>query len=166
MTDISVEEVPLHVLELTSAPTKFVPWIRELWAFRHVTGILARKDFQTKYKRASFGIVWAVVLPLLQGIVFVVLFTRIGRFGHQGYSYAAFVLAGNLTWSYFATVAAAASTSIVDNSMMTDKVWFPRSIVVLVPCISNLFGLATSLVILLAAMPIVNAPYTWRLVLS
>jgi len=163
MTDTSVEEGTPYQLELTARPTRFVPWMRELWAFREVTAILARKDFQTKYKRASFGIVWAVVLPLLQGIVFVVLLTHIGRFSHLGYSYAAFVLAGNLAWAYFATVAQAASTSIVDNSSMTDKVWFPRTIVALVPSISNLFGLGTSMLILLAAMPIVHAHFTWRL---
>jgi lipopolysaccharide transport system permease protein len=152
-------------LELGPRPTKFGPWIREIWAYRQVTGILARKDFQTKYKRASFGVVWAVVLPLLSGIVFVVLLTRIGRFSHLGYSYAAFVLSGNLAWAYFATVGQAASTSIVDGASMTDKVWFPRSILVLVPTISNLFGLGTSMLIMLAAMPIVGAPYSWRLVI-
>jgi ABC-type polysaccharide/polyol phosphate export permease len=163
MSDVSVEQGLPYTLELTSAPTKFVPWIKELWAFRQVTGILSRKDFQTKYKRASFGIVWAVVLPLLQGLVFVVLLTHIGRFNHLGYSYAAFVLSGNLAWAYFNTAATAATTSIVDNSQMTDKVWFPRTIVVLVPNISNLFGLGTSMIILLAAMPLVSAPYSWRL---
>jgi homopolymeric O-antigen transport system permease protein len=162
MTDTGTS---MPTLELRPQPTKFVPWIREIWAFRQVTGILARKDFQTKYKRASFGIVWAVVLPLLSGIVFVVLLTRIGRFGHLGYSYAAFVLSANLSWAYFATVGLAAATCIVDGASMTDKVWFPRSILVLVPTISNLFGLATSMIILLAAMPIVGAPFTWRLVI-
>jgi ABC-type polysaccharide/polyol phosphate export permease len=48
---------------------------------------------------------------------------------------------------------------------MTDKVWFPRSILVLVPCISNLFTLLTTMVILLIALPIVGADYSWRLLL-
>jgi ABC-type polysaccharide/polyol phosphate export permease len=149
-------------LVLRGEPTSFLPWIREIWLYRHVTWILSRKDFQTKYKRASFGIVWAVVLPLLQGIVFVVLLTRIGKFSNIGYSYPAYVLSGNLAWSYFATVWASATTAIVDNSGMTDKVWFPRSIVVFVPTISNLFGLGTSMIILLGVIPIVHAHYAWR----
>lgn len=155
---------PLRTLELRPQPTKFLPWAKEIWDHRQVTGILARKDFQTKYKRASFGVVWAVLLPLLQGIVFVVLLSRIGHFHHLAYSYPAYVLSGTLSWAYFATVAQAASTAIVDGATMTDKVWFPRSILVLVPCISNLFGLFTSMIILLAAMPIVNAHFSWRLI--
>jgi lipopolysaccharide transport system permease protein len=154
-----------QTLELRGEPTKFLPWIKEIWAYRQVTGILARKDFQTKYKRASFGIVWAVILPLLQGIVFVILLTRIGKFSHLGYNYPAYVLAGNLAWAYFAQVSQSASTTIVDNANMTDKVWFPRSILVLVPALSNLFGLATSMIILLAAIPIVGASLTWHLVM-
>jgi ABC-type polysaccharide/polyol phosphate export permease len=118
-----------------------------------------------KYKRASFGVVWAVALPLIQAIVFVVIFSRVGHFHHTKFNYSAYVLAGVLAFGYFQTAAMSASTSIVDGATMTDKVWFPRSVLVLVPCLSNLFTLVTTMVILLVAMPIVGAAYTWRLVL-
>ncbi|HUC05972.1 MAG TPA: ABC transporter permease [Acidimicrobiales bacterium] len=155
----------LRVLELLPEPTKRIPWFKEVWAFREVLSILARKDFQTRYKRASFGVLWAVLLPLLQAIVFVVIFSRVGRFNHLHYSYSAYVLSGVLSWSYFGTAAVIASTSIVDGALLTDKVWFPRSLLVYTPAISNLFTLATSMVLLVVAMPIVHAPFTWRLVM-
>jgi lipopolysaccharide transport system permease protein len=152
-------------LDLGPTPTKRLPWFKEIWAARAVIGILARKDFQTRYKRASFGLLWAVLLPLIQAVVFVVIFSRIGRFNHTQFNYSAFVLAGTLSWAYFNTSGFSAVTSIVDGAGLTDKVWFPRSVLVIVPAISNLFGLATSMVLLIIAMPIVHAHMTWHLLL-
>jgi lipopolysaccharide transport system permease protein len=158
-------QLTTDVRELTSRPTPRGLWIREIWDDREVIAILARKDFQVRYKRASFGLLWAVMLPLLQAAVFVVIFSRIGRFNHLSYSYGAYVLSGTLAWSYFSTSTQSATTSIVDASSLTDKVWFPRSILVMVPALSNLFGLVTSMLLLLAALPLVNAHFTWRLLL-
>jgi lipopolysaccharide transport system permease protein len=155
----------MKVLEVGPQPMKLIPWFKEIWAFREVLGILSRKDFQTKYKRASFGIVWAVLLPLIQAAVFVVIFSRVGRFNHLTFNYSAYVLAGVLAWSYFGTAGLAASTSIVDGASLTDKVWFPRSLLALVPALSNLFGLVTSMILLIVALPIVGAHITWRLLL-
>jgi ABC-type polysaccharide/polyol phosphate export permease len=118
-----------------------------------------------RYKRASFGLLWAVLLPLIQAAVYVIIFSRIGRFNHTAFNYSAYVLAGTLSWAYFNGTGFSAVTSIVDGAGLTDKVWFPRSVLVLVPAISNLFGLAASMVLLIIAMPIVHAHVTWHLVL-
>ncbi len=153
-----------RVLELRAEPTRRIAWLKEIWAYREVLGILARKDFQVKYKRASFGVIWAVALPLLQAIVFVVIFSRVGKFQHTTFNYSAYVLSGVLSFGYFQTVAFTTATSIVDGASLTDKVWFPRSVLVLVPVVSNLFSLVTSMVLLLIAMPIVGSHYSWRLI--
>jgi lipopolysaccharide transport system permease protein len=165
MPEPAVGEETVPVFELHPRPTKLVPWLKEIWSFREVIGVLARKDFQVRYKRASFGILWAVVLPLLQAFVFVVIFSRVGRFHHTPFNYPAYVLSGVLSWAYFSTTTLSSSTSIVDGSTLTDKVWFPRSLLVLVPAISNLFSLITSMILLVIAMPIVGAHLTWRIVL-
>jgi len=80
---------PLPILELTAAPTPFVAWLKEIWAFRDVIGILSRKDFQVRYKRATFGLLWAVVIPMLQALVFIVIFSKIGKFNSAKFSYPA-----------------------------------------------------------------------------
>jgi lipopolysaccharide transport system permease protein len=156
---------PIPVMELRPEPTKRYPWFKEIWSFRWVVMTLARKDFQVRYKRASFGVMWAVLIPLVQAVVFVVLFSRIGRFSDLTFNYSAYVLSGVLAWSYFSMCLQSGTTSIVDGASITDKVWFPRSVLVLVPTFSNLFALVTSMIILIIAMPIIGAPYTWRLLL-
>ena len=162
---MATTDTELTVLELRPQPTRRIPWFKEIMSFSGVMGILARKDFQVRYKRASFGVLWAVFIPLIQAIVFVVVFSRVGHFTHLKFSYAAYVLSGTLSWAYFNAAATSGSTAIVDGADLTDKVWFPRSVLAAVPVISNLFGLLTSMVLLLAAMPIVGAHFTWRLLL-
>jgi ABC-type polysaccharide/polyol phosphate export permease len=128
--------------------------------------VLARKDFQVRYKRAVLGVLWAVVQPLLQAVVLVAVFSRVLKnVSDASYSYGGFVLAGVLAWSYLTSTLGVASTSIVDGSGLSDKVWFPRAILAIVPGIANLVGLGSSIVILVALMPILDARYTTDLLL-
>lgn len=139
-------------------------WIRSLWDHRAVIRVLARKDFQTRYKRASLGVLWAVAVPLLQAAVMIFIFSHFVHAG-KGVSYAAYVLAGILTWSYFSMVLPQATTSIIDGTSLTEKLWFPRAILPLVPCVSNLVGLGISMVILLIGTPVLGAAPSVHLLL-
>jgi ABC-type polysaccharide/polyol phosphate export permease len=143
----------VRVLELEARPETRRAWLSDLWAHRDVLDMLARKDFQTRYKRASFGIVWAVFVPLLQAAIMAVVFSRVVRVG-SGKNFAVYVMSGVIAFSYFSSVVSAGSTAIVDGSGLTDKVWFPRAMLVVVPALSNLVALAVTTVAVLVAMPI------------
>jgi len=125
---------------------------------------MARKDFQARYKRATFGVLWAVALPLLQAAVMIFVFSHFIRTG-TGVPYGAFVVSGILVWSYFLVTLPAGTTSIVDGTGLTDKLWFPRAILPMVPCLSGLVGLGISMVILLVAAPLLGAPVGVHLLL-
>lgn len=151
---------------MDARPVPMRDWVLGLWHFRGVLAALSRKDFQVRYKRAALGILWSVALPLFQSVVLVFVFSRVGRFGSgASYSYAGFVLAGMVPWVYVATCVAASTTSIVDAAGLTDKVWFPRAILTLVPPCSNSVMLGASTLILLVALPIVGASVRPRLLL-
>lgn len=161
---VVTEQAP--ILSLDSRPVSLTEWFRGLWRFRGVLVALSRKDFQVRYKRASLGVLWSVALPLLQSIVMVFIFSRVGGFGSgRMYSYAGFVLAGMVPWVFVSSSVVASTTAIVDASGLTDKVWFPRAIVALVPPCANLLLLATSAVILLAELPVVGVTPSARLLL-
>lgn len=144
------------VIELGPEPSSASDWVRAVWDHRQVTWILARKDFQTRYKRAALGVLWAILLPLLQAVVLIVIFSRIIDV-ESGISYGVYVLSGVLAWGYFSATVPAGVTSIVDNASLTDKLWFPRAVLPLVPAISGLFGLGLSMIVLLIATPILGA---------
>jgi lipopolysaccharide transport system permease protein len=136
-----------------------------MWRHRGVLAELSKKDFRVRYKRASFGVIWAAAVPVLQAAVMAFVFSRVGRFGSDNYSYAVYVLAGMAAWAYASVAITASSTSIVDAANLTDKVWFPRAILALVPAVSNLVTLGISVVVVIVALPIFGEPITPRLAL-
>jgi lipopolysaccharide transport system permease protein len=126
---------------------------------------LARKDFQVRYKRASLGVLWVVAVPLLQATVLVIVFSHLVKV-RTTVPFAPLVFAGTIAWSYFSLATPTAATSIVDGVGLTDKVWFPRALLAIVPCLANLVGFGVSAAALLVIAPLFGAPLTpWILVL-
>lgn len=148
---MSSTEIP--TLELTAAPGRLVPWIRSLWQYRSLGRVLAAKDFKVRYKRALFGVIWAVLMPAVQAAVIVVVFGRLGLDAGQT-DYIGYVLAGVMAWSYISLTVLSGTTAVVDGSGLTDKVWFPRALLVLAPVLSNLIGLGIGLGIVLAVQAV------------
>jgi ABC-type polysaccharide/polyol phosphate export permease len=153
------------VLELDERPVPFGRWLSGLWGHRALLAALARQDFRSRYKRASLGLVWAVAVPVFQASVMVFVFSRVGKFATEDFSYGTYVLAGMVGWIYVSTSVMTATTSIVDATNLTEKVWFPRAVLALVPSATNLVGLAISLAVVLAAVPVLEGEYTLRLLL-
>lgn len=143
---------PDAVLELGAAPATRRDLLADVAGHREVLLALARKDFQTRYKRASLGVVWAVAVPVLQASVMAVVFAKLIRF-ETGGSYAAFVMTGIVVWSYFAGTLTVSSTAIVENASLTEKVWFPRALLPAVPALANGVGLVISTLVVVAVIP-------------
>jgi ABC-type polysaccharide/polyol phosphate export permease len=96
----------------------------------------------------------------------VFVFSRVGGFGDgAGFSYAGFVLAGMVAWLYVSACVGPATTSIVDSTAITDKVFFPRAVLPLVGPVSNLVTLSISVLILLVALPIIGVGVSARFLL-
>lgn len=106
--------------------------------------ILARKEFHVRYRRASFGVLWAVALPLTQALVLAAVLSRITRF-ETPIALPVFIFAGTLPFSYLTATVGAAATSIVENSQMSSRVYFPRAVLPLMVVLSNLYGLGFGL---------------------
>jgi len=136
--------------ELRGETTPVRELLREIWKSRGLLAMLARRDFFVRYRRASFGLVWAVALPLLQAVVLAVVFSRVARINVSRVNYTVFIFSGMISWTYFSTVLGAGSTAIVDSAAMTTKIYFPRAVLPLITMATNLYGFAVSATILLA----------------
>ena len=134
--------------DLTATPAPVRILVRDVWRSRSLLAILARKDFFVRYRRASFGMLWAVGLPILQAMVLSVVFSKI--LNNRAPDYPVYVFSAIVPWSFFAATLAQGSTAIVDNSGLSNKIYFPRAILPLVTVVSGLYGMAISLVILVA----------------
>lgn len=156
-----------RLVRLTSAPTSRRAWLSDLGGHREVLVALAKKDFQTRYKRAGLGVLWAVALPLVQAAVLAVVFSRVARFPIEGteIGLGAYVLAGMLPYSYVAASLLTATTAIVDGAPLAERVWFPRAVLVTVPCAANLVGFGISTVVGLLLCPLLDGDLSMRTLL-
>lgn len=143
-------------VDLQGEPTSLRKLAAEVWQARELLVILARKEFHVRYRRASFGVLWALALPLLQSIVMAVIFSKVAHI-HVGHvSYAAFVLVGMVPWTYFSMALSTGSTGIVDSTDLSSRVYFPRAILPLAQVGTAIYGYVVTLVIVLALCPLLH----------
>jgi lipopolysaccharide transport system permease protein len=126
--------------------------LRELWEFRELLYFLVWRDVKVRYKQTVLGVAWAVLQPVLYMVLFTVVFGRIAHLPSDGVPYPVFVLAGLLPWTFVANAVTSAGTSLVNNSNLITKVYFPRLIVPLGSVGAGLVDLGVSLVILLGLL--------------
>lgn len=135
-------------VDLSGERTAVVDLVRRIMHHRELVVILARKEFFTRYRRASFGLVWAVLLPLVQAMVLALVLSRFVKFRTE-VPYVVLVYAGMVPWSFFSQAVTAASTSIVDNSDISSRIYFPRAILPLMTAASGVYGMVAATVVLL-----------------
>jgi lipopolysaccharide transport system permease protein len=118
-----------HITILEAGRAEKNYW-RDLWHYRELFQVLAWRDISVRYKQTVIGVAWALIRPLLTMIVFTIVFGRVAKLPSDGTSpYALMVFAGMLPWTFFSTALAEASNSLVSNSNLISKVYFPRLIV-------------------------------------
>jgi lipopolysaccharide transport system permease protein len=135
----------------------------EIWQKRELLYFLVWKDIKVKYKQASLGIAWAVLQPLLGMLLFTLLFGRVAKLPSDGLPYPLFYFASLLSWTYFSTVVTTASNSVVSNTSLVSKVYFPRILLPAAGVIASLLDLAIASTILVGLIAYYQVPLTLSL---
>ncbi|HEY5036963.1 MAG TPA: ABC transporter permease [Chthoniobacterales bacterium] len=125
---------------------------RDLFRYRELFYFLAWRDVLVRYKQTVIGVLWAVLRPLLTMIVFTFVFSRIAKLPSQGIPYPVMVFAAMLPWQLFATSLTEGSGSLINNSNLISKVYFPRLIVPASSVIVSFVDFAISMVLLALLM--------------
>jgi lipopolysaccharide transport system permease protein len=119
----------MHELVIEPGRTEKNYW-RDLWRYRELFYFLAWRDILVRYKQTVIGIAWAVVRPLLTTVVFTLVFSRVAKLtAPGGIPYPLLVMAAMLPWQFFSTAMSEASNSLIGNSNLISKVYFPRLVV-------------------------------------
>jgi lipopolysaccharide transport system permease protein len=155
-TATPIDSVAPPSIDLQGEATSPVQLAREVWRARQLMLILARKEFHVRYRRAAFGLLWAIGLPLLQSAVMAVVFSKVAKISHAPH-YAIFILSGMTAWIYFTAVLTPGSTAVVDGTDISSRVYFPRILMPLVQVVTGLYGFVITLVITLALCPLLGA---------
>lgn len=102
---------------------------RDLWRYRELLGFLAWRDIKVRYKQAVLGAGWALIQPIVTTAIFTFVFGRLANMPAGGVPYPLLVLSGLLPWQLFSNSLSGASNSLVGNSHLISKVYFPRMVV-------------------------------------
>lgn len=125
---------------------------RELWAYRELLVFLAWREVRVRYKQSVLGIVWVLIQPLATMIFFSLVFGRLAHLPSEGIPYPLFILSGLLPWQLFANALTRTGNSLVANSNLLTKVYFPRLIIPFASALASLVDFSISLVLLVAAL--------------
>jgi lipopolysaccharide transport system permease protein len=135
----------------------------DLWRYRELLYFLARRDIAVRYKQTVLGIAWAVIRPLAMMALFTLIFGRIAKLPSDGAPYSLLVFTAIIPWFFFATALGDSSNSLVLNSNLLTKVYFPRLLVPLSAACVALADLLIGLVLLILMMIWLGYPPTTRM---
>jgi lipopolysaccharide transport system permease protein len=142
-------------LRITAGRQKLLPELRELWDFRELAGFLVWRDMKVLYVQTVLGPVWAIIQPIIQMVIFTVIFGRLaGIQGEYHVPYPLFVFTGLLPWMYFSTALIQSSRSMTGNMNLVTKVYVPR---LMIP----LSSLAVAFVDFLLSFVILLGLFVW-----
>jgi lipopolysaccharide transport system permease protein len=147
--EIILPEKPLVVIEPSKGwiPVNF----RDLWHYRDLLYILTMRDIKVRYKQTLLGAAWAIIQPLFTMLIFTLLFGRLAGMPSDGIPYPIFAYAGLLPWTFFSNAVTNSGNSLVGNSNLITKVYFPRMIIPMASVGSGLvdFAIAFGLLVVL-----------------
>ena len=137
----------------------------DLWRFRELFYILSWRDISVRYKQTVIGILWALIRPLLTMVVFTIIFGKMAKLPSDGNApYAIMVYAGMLPWQFFASSITATSNSLIGNTNLITKVYFPRLIIPASSIITSFVDFLISFAILIFLMFYFSFFPDWKII--
>jgi len=117
---------------------------RDLWKYRELFFFLSWRDILVRYKQTAIGILWAIIRPLLTMVVLTVVFGKWAKMPSEGVPYPILVFAAMLPWEFFSNSLSGASNSLITNTNLISKVYFPRLVI---PAIARALELNSKIII-------------------
>jgi lipopolysaccharide transport system permease protein len=124
----------------------------ELWHFRELLFYLTWRDIKIRYQQTVLGLFWAILQPVLTMVVFSLFFGKLGKMPSEGLPYPIFNFTALLPWQFFENSITVSTNSLVINSNMITKVYFPRLFIPISGVLSGLVDFAIAFVVLIGMM--------------
>ena len=134
----------------------------ELYKYRELLKTNVKKDIRGKYKASFLGVLWSFINPLLQVMVYVIVFPYIMRV--QTENYLIFLICGIIPWTWFTYTLSNGTTSITNNANLIKKVYFPREILPISVVTSGLINFLISCLIIIIFVLLSGLGLSWHLI--
>jgi lipopolysaccharide transport system permease protein len=137
----------------------------DLWAYRELLYFLTWRDVKVRYKQTLMGVAWVVVQPLATMLIFTFVFQRIAKLDSGAIPYPLFAYSGLLLWAFFAGAVSAGTNSLISNTSLVTKVYFPRAFIPAAAVGAGLVDLAVGSVLMAGLAVYYGVHVTWSLIL-
>lgn len=165
MTNSSSIKTQESVLIIEPGRTEKNYWA-DLWRYRELFLILAWRDISVRYKQTIIGILWAILRPFFTMVVFTVIFGRIAKLPSDGSApYALMVFAAMLPWHLFSNALSESSNSLINNTNLIGKIYFPRMIIPAATLVDTSVDFLISFIILIGMMIYYQFAPGWHILL-
>lgn len=125
---------------------------KEVWQYRELFYFLAWRDILVRYKQTIIGVAWGIIRPLLTMIVLTIVFGKIAKLPSGEIPYPVLVFVAMIPWQFFSSSFSQAGNSLISNTQLISKVYFPRIIIPTTAVVLSLIDLLMSFVILFLLM--------------
>jgi lipopolysaccharide transport system permease protein len=125
---------------------------RDLWRYRELFFFFTWRDLLVRYKQTFVGVSWSLIRPVLTMLVLTIVFGRLGKMPAEGVPYSLLVLCGMLPWQFFSMSMFETGESLVSNSSMISKVYFPRLVMTASKIMTSLVDFLISVAFLAVLM--------------
>ena len=126
--------------------------LKELWQYRELMYFMSWRDIKVRYKQTALGAAWAVIQPFMTMVIFSIFFGILAKMPSDGIPYPLFAYAALVPWTFFANSLTQASNSLLQNSNMLKKIYFPRLVMPISSVISGTVDFVFAFIVLIAMM--------------
>jgi lipopolysaccharide transport system permease protein len=138
--------------------------LAELWEYRELVYFFTWRDIKVRYKQTVLGALWAIIQPLFTMLIFTLFFGRLAKVPSDGIPYPIFSYTALVPWTFFATGLTQASNTLIQNSNMLKKIYFPRMAMPLGTVVAGCLDFCLAFVVLLGMMAFYGIAPTWKIV--
>jgi len=164
-SEVSSSDHNVRLVSISSATTSLWTELNDIWNYRELLYFLTLRDIRIRYNNTFIGILWVVLKPLSAVIVFTFLFSKVARIESQELPYPIFAFAGIAPWFFFSNTVSNCSNSLISNSNLITKVYFPRLIIPAAALVAGLVDFCITLVFMFSLMLYYDLRLSYTLVL-
>jgi homopolymeric O-antigen transport system permease protein len=137
--------------------------LKSMWHAREMLYFLVWRDVILRFKQTVIGAAWVIVQPLINMIIFTVIFSKLAKIPSDGIPYPLFAFSALLPWTYFSQALTRCASSVVTNTGLVTKIYFPRLLIPLAASLAPAVDFLFSFLVLLLLMAWYKIALTWGL---
>lgn len=153
------KEIPTVLIQSTSGWSSL--GLEDVWKYRELLYFLLWREVKGRYRQMAFGPLWIILTPLINMVIFSVLFGKLAGLPSEGIPYPIFTYVALLPWQFFSDATRRSSGSLVTQQQVISKVYFPRLVIPISTMLSCLVDFMASFIVLAGMMIFYRVHLTW-----